>query len=38
LVKVKAHRGESANEEADILVDKAVLDPKVGKEWSKLTI
>jgi len=32
LVKVKAHRGEPANEEADILADKAISDPKVGKE------
>jgi len=34
LVKVKAHRGEPANEGADIiLADKAISDPKVGKEW-----
>jgi len=33
LVKVKAHRGELANEGADILADKAFSDPKVGKEW-----
>ena len=32
LVRVKAHRGEPANEGADILVDKAISDPKVGKE------
>ena len=32
LVKVKAHRGEPANEGADILADKAISDPKVGKE------
>ena len=32
-VKVKAHRGEPANEGADILADKAISDPKVGKEW-----
>ena len=33
LVKVKAHWGEPANEEADILADKAISDPKVGKGW-----
>ena len=33
LVKVKAHRGQPANEGADILADKAISDPKVGKEW-----
>jgi len=32
LVKVKAHRGEPANEAADILADKAISDPKKGKE------
>jgi len=37
LVKVKAHRGEPANEGADILVDKAISDPKVGKEWCQWT-
>jgi len=37
LVKVKAHRGEAANEGADILADKAISDPKVGKEWCQLT-
>jgi len=31
-VKVKVHRGEPANEGADILADKAILDPKVGRE------
>ena len=31
LVKVKAHRGEPANEGADILADKAISDPEVGK-------
>jgi len=37
LVKVKAHRGEQANEGTDILAraDKTISDPKVGKEWSK---
>ena len=29
LVKVKAHRGEPANEGADILADKAISDPNV---------
>ena len=33
LVKVKVHRGEPANEGADILADKAIPDPKVDKEW-----
>ena len=37
LVKVKAHRGEPANEGADILADKAISDPKVGKEWCQWT-
>jgi len=38
LVKVKAaHRGEPANDEADILADKAISDPKVGKEWCQRT-
>jgi len=37
LVKVKVHRGEPANEGADILADKAISDPKVGKEWCQLT-
>ena len=34
LVKVKAHRGEPANEGpgADILAEKAISDPKVGKD------
>ena len=36
-VKVKAHRGESANEGADVLADKAISDPKVGKEWCQRT-
>jgi len=34
---VKVHRGEPANEGADILVDKAISDPKVGKEWCQRT-
>jgi len=37
LVKVKAHRGETVNEGADILADKAISDPKVGKEWCQRT-
>jgi len=37
LVKVKAHQGDPANEGADILVDKAILDPKVGKERCQRT-
>ena len=36
-VKVKAHRGKPANEGADILTDKAISDPKVGKEWCQRT-
>ena len=37
LVKVTAHRGEPANEGADILADKAISDPKVGREWCQWT-
>ena len=37
LVKVKAHRGEPANEGTDILADKAISNPKVGKEWCQRT-
>jgi len=37
LVKVKAHRGEPANEGTDILADKAISDPKVGKELCQRT-
>jgi len=37
LVKVKAHQGEQANEEADILADTAISDPQVGKEWCQRT-
>jgi len=37
LIKVKAHRGEPANEGADILTDKAISDPTVGKEWCQRT-
>jgi len=37
LVKVKVHRGKSANEGAGILVDKAISDQKVGKEWCQRT-
>ena len=37
LVKVKAHREEPANEGADILADKALSDPNVGREWCQRT-
>ena len=37
LVKVKVHRAEPANERADGLADKAMSDPKVGKEWCQRT-
>ena len=37
LVKMKAHRGEPVNEGANILADKAISDPKVGKEWCQWT-
>jgi len=37
LVKVKVHRGEPANEGADIFADRAISDPKVGKEWCQRT-
>jgi len=37
VVKVNAHRGEPANEGADILADKAISDPKVSKEWCQRT-
>jgi len=37
LVKVKAHRGEPANEEADIQVDKAVSGKDVDTEWHDRT-
>ena len=37
LVKAKAHRGEPANEGADILADKAISDLKVSKEWCQRT-
>ena len=33
LVKVKSHRGEPANEGADVLANNSISDPKVGKEW-----
>ena len=36
-VKVKAHRGKPANEGADILADKNISDPKIGKEWYERT-
>jgi len=31
-IKVKAHRGEPENEGANILADKSISHPKVGKE------
>jgi hypothetical protein len=37
LVKVKAYQGEPANDNAIILADKAISDPKVGKEWCQRT-
>ena len=37
LVKVKVHRGEPANEGADILTDEAISDLQVGKEWCQRT-
>jgi len=37
LVKVKVHRGEPANDEADILTNETISDPKVGKEWCQRT-
>jgi len=37
LAKVKAHQREPANKGANILVDKAISDPKVGKEWCQRT-
>ena len=37
LVKDKVHRGEQANEGADILANKAISDPKVGKKWCQRT-
>ena len=37
LVKVKAHRGEPANEEADIQADKAISGKEVPTEWHDRT-
>ena len=37
LVKVKAHRGEPANEEADIQGDKAISGKDVSTEWHNRT-
>jgi len=37
LVKVKAHQGEPVNGGDNILADKAISDPEVGKEWCKRT-
>jgi len=33
LVKVKAHRGEPTNEEADIQADKAISSKEIPTEW-----
>ena len=37
LVKVKAHRGEPANEEADIQADKIISSKDVATEWHDRT-
>ena len=37
LVKVKSHRGERANEEADIQTDKAISGKDVSTEWRDRT-
>ena len=37
LVKVKAHRGEPANEEANIQADKAISGKDVPTEWHNRT-
>ena len=37
LVKVKAHRGEPANKEADIQADKTILGKDVPTEWHDRT-
>jgi len=37
LVKVKVHRGEPANEEADIQADKAISGKDVPTEWHDRT-
>ena len=37
LVKVKAHRGEPANEEADMQANKAILGKDVPTEWHDRT-
>ena len=37
LVKVKAHRGEPANEQADIQADKAISGKDVPTEWHNST-
>jgi len=37
LLKVKEHRGEPANEEADIQVDKATVGKDVPTEWHDRT-
>ena len=37
LVRVKAHRGEPADEEADIQADKAISDKDIPMEWHDRT-
>jgi len=37
LVKLKAHQGEQANEGANVLADKVISDPNVGKEWCQIS-
>ena len=37
LVKVKVHRGEPANEEADVQADKAISSQDVPTEWRDRT-
>jgi len=37
LVKVKAHRGEPVNDEADIQADKAISGENVSTEWHDRT-
>ena len=37
MVKVKAHQGGPANKGADIQADKAISDPKIGKQWCQRT-
>jgi len=37
LANLEAHRGESANEGANMMADRAISDPKVGKKWCQRT-